>query len=282
MAVGLGADDEPFLESVLNDRSAQVRAAAAPLLARIEGSAFATRMEERVDGMLGFSLPLRISLPRDLDAAWQRDGVPRNPPRGTGAKAFWLASTVALVRPRHYQQRFSATPAKIVAAAARNDESAALLQGLTEATVLFQDPAWAGALYDAWVARKDDHAPFWRLLQNMEQAGIEARVQAMFTRPDSSRVPLKSLLSSLRIPWSAMFSTGFVEHARRTSADPDLDAWEVAAKAVAPEAIPQLAAVLERPNLEPLDPCDERTLDEAREALRIRRILHQEIPGSGA
>src|SRR4051812_30902698 len=151
MVIGLGAADEPFLESVLDDRSAQVRAAAAPLLARIEGSAFAARMEERVDAMLGPSLPLRISLPRDLDAAWQRDGVPRNPPRGTGAKAFWLESTVALVRPRHHERRFSATPAKIVAAAARNDEPLALLRGLTEATDLFHDPAWAAALFDVWI-----------------------------------------------------------------------------------------------------------------------------------
>lgn len=285
MAVGLRADDEPFLESVLDDRSAQVRAAGAALLARIEGSAFAARMEERVDAMLGSSLPLRTSLPRDLDAAWQRDGVPRTPPRETGARVFWLARTVALVRPRQLERRFSLTPAKIVAGAAKSEESLALLEGLTEATIFFQDTAWAAALFDAWIGRKgDDDAAshvLWRLLEKMDQAEAEVRVEAFFARP-SQRISLAQALSSLRIPWSATFSTRFVEHARRTSADPDLDAWEVAAKAVAPETIPPLAAVLERPNLEPLDPYDERTLDEARDTLRIRRILHEEISGRSA
>ncbi|MFL5430124.1 MAG: DUF5691 domain-containing protein [Myxococcales bacterium] len=283
MAVGLGADDEPFLESALDDRSAQVRAAAARLLARIEGSAFAARMEERMDAMLGSSLPVRMSLPRDIDGAWQRDGVPRNPPRGMGARVFWLVRTVALVRPRQVERRFSAAPAKIVAAAANSEESLALLQGLTEATIHFHDPAWAAALFDAWIAREgdDDSASeaLSRLLGEMEQAEAEARIEASFARP-SERIGLRHGLGLLRIPWSAIFSTGFVEHARRTSADPDLHAWEVAAYAVATETFPQLAAVFERPNLEPLDPYDERTLDEAREVLRIRQILHHELSGS--
>jgi hypothetical protein len=247
METALGVADEAFLESALDDRSAQVRAAAAPLLARIEGSAFATRMERRADEMLGSSLPFQVSLPRDLEAAAQRDGIPRNPPRGTGAKAFWLARTIALVRPRHWEDRFRAPPAEIVAAARRNEESAALLEGFTEATMLFEDRAWAAALFDAW----------------------------------KERMPLVQALSLLPTPWSADLSLRVLEAVRSTSADPDVHAWSVAAEAVAPEVMPELSATLERANAEPLSPYDEQTLDHAREILRVRRILHQEIPAPG-
>jgi Family of unknown function (DUF5691) len=247
MEAGLSAADEAFLESALDDRSAQVRSAAASLLARIDGSAFAARMARRADAMLGSYLPFQVSLPGELDAAAQHDGIPRNPPRGTGAKAFWLARTIALVRPRHWELRFAAAPARIVAAALRSDESAALLQGFTEATMLFEERAWAAPLFDAWI----------------------------------ERIPLAEALSLLPASWTADFSLRVVEAVRRTSADPDVQAWAVAAEAVAPEVMPQLAVALERANGEPLSPYEEQKLDEAREMLRVRRILHEELPAPG-
>ena len=47
LEVGLEPQDEPFLESRLDDRSEQVRATAAALLARLPSSALAGRMQER-------------------------------------------------------------------------------------------------------------------------------------------------------------------------------------------------------------------------------------------
>ena len=284
MAKGLGAGDEAFLESVLDDRSAQVRASAAPLLARIEGSALAARMQARADKMLGSSLPLEITMPRDLDAAWQRDGIPRTPPKGVGAKAYWLASTLALVRPAYLEGRLSAAPAKIVVAAARAEESLPLLQGLTRATLLFGGPGWAEPLFDAWLARKSDAAEArdaaQRLLPAMKPVEAETRLERLFARP-SERVDLANGLSLLPARWSASFSSRVAEAARRTAADPDVTALAVAAYRVAAPAIPRLASALERPGAEPLPPYQERMLDEAREVLRVRRILHEQIQRPG-
>ena len=48
LRTGLGADDEPFLERALTDRSRNVRSTAAELLSALPGSALATRMADRV------------------------------------------------------------------------------------------------------------------------------------------------------------------------------------------------------------------------------------------
>jgi len=284
MAQGLGAGDEAFLESVLDDRSAQVRASAAPLLARIEGSALAARMQARLDAMVGARLPIDVTFPRDLDARWQRDGVPPTPPKGTGAKAFWLSSTLALVDPAHLERRFSAPPARIVASAARAEESLPLLQGLTRATLLFGPEEWAAALFDAWLARKGDDAEardaLPGLLEAMAPPEAERRLEQLFVRP-VERIALANALSVLPIPWSEPFSLCVVDAVQKTARDPDVSAVALAAYRVAAEAIPRLALALERPGAEPLSPYEERMLDEAREVLRVRRILHEQIRPPG-
>src|SRR5207237_4630369 len=205
-----------------------------------------------------------------------RDGIPRNPPQGIGAKSFWLARTLALVRPRHLERRFSATPAEIVAAAARTEDALPLLQGLTQATLLFREEAWAPPLFDAWLARKGDDVAardaLRKLLPAMDPSRAGDRIEPLFTRP-SERIGLAQALSLLPAPWGIDFSLRVAEAALRTRADPDVAAWSVAAHAVAKAAIPRLAFALERPNAEPLSPHDERALDEAREVLRIRQDL---------
>jgi hypothetical protein len=81
----------------------------------------------------------------------------------------------------------------------------------------------------------------------------------------------------LPAPWSASFSARVAEAARRTAADPDVAAFSVAAYRVAAPAIAPLASALERPGAEPLSPYQERILDEAREVLRLRSMLHEQI-----
>ena len=48
LGVGLGPEDEPFLESALDDKSRQVRAEAVRLLATLPASRFAGRMTARL------------------------------------------------------------------------------------------------------------------------------------------------------------------------------------------------------------------------------------------
>jgi hypothetical protein len=89
LAHGLGPDDEPFLEAALDDRRKPVRRAAADLLWSLPDSRLAARMAER-------SVPLvhAGALPEACDKDMERDGIERTPPRGIGARQFWLAQLV--------------------------------------------------------------------------------------------------------------------------------------------------------------------------------------------
>ena len=86
----LSAHDQAFLESILNDRSKEVRQRAAMLLARIPGSALAQRMLQRAEQLLQWTAPvagnllllrrgspamLSVSLPETYDGSMKRDGI---------------------------------------------------------------------------------------------------------------------------------------------------------------------------------------------------------------
>src|SRR5215472_8574086 len=93
---GLAPADEPLLETALDDRRQEVRAAAARLLARLPGSAFARRMTDRTVPLVRVDRGgIIVALPDDLDEAAIRDGVIRRPSSGTGERAWWLHQLVA-------------------------------------------------------------------------------------------------------------------------------------------------------------------------------------------
>ncbi len=76
LATGLGPDDEPLLESALDDPRADVRRIAADLLARLPDSAFGRRMRDRARQWVSIrSGALITELPLDLDDSARRDGL---------------------------------------------------------------------------------------------------------------------------------------------------------------------------------------------------------------
>src|SRR5260221_169183 len=94
--IGLGAEDEPLLESALDDLAAAVRAAAPTLLARLPGSAFSGRMRDRGDAMLLWNDGnLDTRPPKALDPAALRDGIAEQERQAKGARADSLMQTVA-------------------------------------------------------------------------------------------------------------------------------------------------------------------------------------------
>jgi hypothetical protein len=142
-AMGLSIDDEPLLESLLDDRSKQVRAVAADLLAALPGSQFARRMIERASPLLTFQKSgLIVALPGEVDKAAQRDGIEKTPPQGTGEKQWWLQQVVGLVPLSVWSESSGLEPAKIVSAAAGNDFADAVLEGFNTSAGRSRDPAW--------------------------------------------------------------------------------------------------------------------------------------------
>ena len=109
-------DDEAFLESCLNDRSAAVGRAAAGLLCRLPGSALAGRMRARASAMLALDKARLVCTPPPaIDRDWERDGIPEQPPAGQGQRAFWVETVLASIPPSHWQAGFGLTPSTLVA-----------------------------------------------------------------------------------------------------------------------------------------------------------------------
>ncbi|MDN5857262.1 MAG: DUF5691 domain-containing protein [Pseudonocardia sp.] len=102
LRTGLGAADEPFLEAALDDRAAGVRATAAGLLAVLPGSGYAQRAADRARPALELRQSVRGPVlvpvpPPRWTPVMGRDGIPNDPPRGTGIppSAWWLVQVIA-------------------------------------------------------------------------------------------------------------------------------------------------------------------------------------------
>lgn len=96
LADGLSLPDEPFLEAALDDRSKEVRRAAARLLARIPGAQYGVRMTERVHTHLTLTQGvLAVDVPRRLTTSMERDGIDSQNPEGIGKRAWWFLQLVA-------------------------------------------------------------------------------------------------------------------------------------------------------------------------------------------
>jgi hypothetical protein len=245
-AAGLGPDDEPFLEKALDDRSQQVRAAAAPLLARLPGSAYAARLRERADAMLSWEEPakpagllgkvgallggsgaskgkLLVEPPQEVDKSWERDGIPATPPQGVGKRAFWLTHVLSRVPPAHWERRFGKTPAELVAAARETDWQGALLEGWARAALDFGGAPWMAPLWDAGREIRKDFGPGAlpelrplrpEILAAMPAMEQEERIQLLLGEPTAEEGPLDLYLRRLAQPWKPAFAASYLQQLR--------------------------------------------------------------------
>jgi hypothetical protein len=226
LATNLSPDDEPFLEAALDDRSEKVRNEAIALLARLPQSAFAARMRVRADRLLTYEAPrllsrhssLVIIAPAAADAAWRRDI--NLPPSGLGNagsnSAMLVRHTVALIPPLHWSSRFHATPSEIVAAAERANHGDQLIDGFTQATLLYRDAQWADALCNyrrTSVGRADAGTHLLHtttlasLLALLSPSQAEPVLKPLFQQGATLQSePWRELVAALPSPWSADFS----------------------------------------------------------------------------
>jgi hypothetical protein len=158
LAVGVGMDDEPFLESALDDRRKEVRTAAATVLGSLPGSGLVRRMTERLlprvslvepDGLLSrirAGQPrIQAALPTECDKSMRRDGIEPKPPYGMGERAWWLRQMLARVPPSFWAAHWGRPAADLLAAARASEEGQTLVSAWTDATVNARDAEWAEA-----------------------------------------------------------------------------------------------------------------------------------------
>lgn len=172
LEANLSAQDQPFLESILNDRSKEVRQRAAMLLARIPGSTLAQRMIQRAEALLhwtaavsgnvlllrrGSPASLSVGLPESYDDSMKRDGIEQRPVGNFkgGERAWWLFQILQAIPPGHWTARWKEQPVAILEAAAKTEWEDLLLSAWTEASISFADPAWAEAILQRDPRRSD-------------------------------------------------------------------------------------------------------------------------------
>lgn len=218
LSENLSEADESWLESVLADRGAKVRANAIELLARLPNGALVQRMTARADGLLRkhkgsplSSARLEVELPPELDDAARRDGLdakslPRS--RELGERALRLSFILGAVPLAHWTQRLDADVATIVELAARNEHGRALLTGFSIAARRQRDAVWAAALLESDVKLDPNAAATPAQLRaclpretavKLLRAGI-AR-EGVLTTPPTGWTPTGEALIEFAAPW---------------------------------------------------------------------------------
>lgn len=141
LAVRLSLEDEPFLETALDDRRKEVRTAAQRLLAQLPGSRLGQRMLARLAPLLQIERRLfraerlNLTLPAACDPPMQRDGVGAAPHPGLGEKAGWVVDLLAAIDPAVWAERFGRAPLACLALLEDSDFAAVFVRGWALACV---------------------------------------------------------------------------------------------------------------------------------------------------
>ncbi|GAB4110677.1 MAG: DUF5691 domain-containing protein [Roseiflexaceae bacterium] len=158
----LSIDDEPWLETILDDRSERVRTIAQRLLAQIPTSRLVGRMIERLRPLLQWTPPehgrllgllgrspakLIITLPQGRDTAMQRDGISAKPRTSRyGERAWVFAQMLVLVPPSVWSRLWNAAPNVILQAEISGEWHDMVIEGLFDAARAHADQDWLIAL----------------------------------------------------------------------------------------------------------------------------------------
>jgi len=213
---GLSMDDEPFLETCLDDSRKEVREAALNLLTRLPQSAHAGRMAARLEPLMEFKTAkigkdsLRVTLPENVEAGAKRDGV-----SGTifdkkmGKNTNLLAQMLSLTPPSSWNQKWNQSPERILQAALKSEWKTALLIGWSLATERSGDPDWAAAIAELTVRQAEGReipmqVALRGIIKSMRMEKFEALAKASITKINDldDNHPMLALLELYDAPWS--------------------------------------------------------------------------------
>ncbi|WP_344610942.1 DUF5691 domain-containing protein [Dactylosporangium salmoneum] len=142
LATGLSGDDEPMLETALDDRRKEVRLAALDLLALLPDSGYARRMTERTTACVRTAGGrIQVVPPAACDKGMRRDGIVPRPPAGVGERAWWLEELLTRTPLRVWGD-----PEEFLSRQVTDEWAAVLRRGLARAAAGQRDQEWAAAL----------------------------------------------------------------------------------------------------------------------------------------
>lgn len=152
VGTGTGPADEDFLETLLGDRSKEVRQLAASLLARLPSSRYLARMAGRMAACLKherklFREVLVLDAPEQFGDGWKNDGLEqtRAKSESLGERAWWLYQIARALPLAWWPAHTGMSPADLTKWAMGTDWSEALFRAWGEVLMRQPDAAWATA-----------------------------------------------------------------------------------------------------------------------------------------
>ncbi|MGN6370538.1 MAG: DUF5691 domain-containing protein [Phycisphaerae bacterium] len=225
LAADLSMEDEPFLESALDDKRKEVRMAAANLLAGLPESRLAQRMIARITPLVSVTKKIlgrpkvEINVPEKHDPSMSRDGIDAKSTRpGVGDKASHLADIIAATPLSFWRSTTGLDAASLLKSVANLEWKQAIIAGLFSAAVRQKNGEYAAALLTYRVKECADSdrtlnpQDLNALLLLLTPAQREAILAPFLSQKNLfDGATLIQLLLASRHPWTKQFSELFLQ-----------------------------------------------------------------------
>lgn len=148
----LSMDDEPFLESLLDDKRKEVRRIATDLLAQLPESRFQQRMRARVLPLISLKVEkkksvLELKLPAECDKEMLRDGIEAKKAQGKmGEKTWWLLQMISLLPPATIAQALNISVTELLTIIKQSEWKEMLINAWLMASERYYDEEWLEAM----------------------------------------------------------------------------------------------------------------------------------------
>ncbi|MCB9759680.1 MAG: hypothetical protein H6739_07545 [Alphaproteobacteria bacterium] len=275
MLTGLSMADEPFLETLLDDRSARVRARAATLLSRLPGSQLVARMRARtlpllqrrrggvISRLVGPQSMIAVRLPDRFGPDMARDGLTEKGELGLGPRSWWLVQALGCVPPDHWAQHLDLPPDVLLEQL--DADQWAVVEGLSRAAVLHEAARWILPLRRWWDApdergaRPRARVDHWldALIPHLPLHDATRLACDLLQRPDLSDANrLAATLEALPRPWPTPVGRAWLTALKADlpriagSVRQELAWWELSIADAGP-ALPLALVADARPSLPP-------------------------------
>lgn len=245
LSLALGPGDEVFLESLLADRSKEVRQLAASLLAALPASRYVMRMASRLGACLStqrklFRTVWQLDPPEAFGDDWKADAMDatRAKSETLGERAWWLYQLVRAVPLAFWVSHTGLSAAELVQWAKASDWAEAVLRGWGEALTREAPPEWIEAL----LATAD--APMlsalrtdWiTLIEYLPAARREAHWRPLVQNRQRALGDLLGRINQSAAPCSAAFARLVLKEVRDLLVS-DAGKWDYALRKTLPEFI---------------------------------------------
>jgi hypothetical protein len=238
LETGLSMDDEPWLESCLDDTRKEVRMVAAAMLQQLPESRLCLRMFDRLNPCLRLSgnNVWQLSLPTRPPKESERDGIYPTGSKLPGGLPFsWFEQQLACVSPTRWEQLFCGlTPAQLLAGAVAHPQAERICRALIIATNRYPNEPWAIALLTRLINETlPIRFPDKSVEELLEKAPLKTFEQLigqwLATSPEEGIIPADHpvhhwLLTSPH-PWPANLASLFWKGFMRMAAKAGMRAW---------------------------------------------------------